>query len=38
MLNTPSKTEPTTQQPRFLEQVVAKLRVKHYSCVLKKAM
>lgn len=31
MLNTPSQTEPITQQPRFLEQVVAKLRVKHYS-------
>ena len=31
MLNTPSQTEPTIQQPRFLEQVVAKLRVKRYS-------
>lgn len=31
MLNTPIKSEPTTQQPRLLEQVVAKMRVKHYS-------
>jgi len=31
MLNTPIQTEPITQQPRLLEQVVAKMRVKHYS-------
>jgi len=31
MLNTPIQTEPVTQQPRLLEQVVAKMRVKHYS-------
>ncbi len=31
MLNTPSQTEPMTQPPKLLEQVVAKMRVKHYS-------
>lgn len=31
MLNTPIQTEPIAQQPRLLEQVVAKMRVKHYS-------
>jgi site-specific recombinase XerD len=31
MLNTPIQTEPITQQPKLLEQVVAKMRVKHYS-------
>ncbi len=31
MLNTPIQTEPVIQQPKLLELVVAKLRVKHYS-------
>jgi integron integrase len=29
--NTPAQSEPVTQQQRLLEQVVAKMRVKHYS-------
>jgi len=37
MLNTPVKTEPVIQQPKLLEQVVAKLRVKHYSMRTEKA-
>jgi site-specific recombinase XerD len=31
MANTPINTELMIQQPRLLEQVVAKMRVKHYS-------
>jgi integron integrase len=37
MLNTPLQTEHVIQQPRLLEQVVAKLRVKHYSMRTEKA-
>lgn len=37
MLNTPIQTEPVIQQPKLLEQVVAKLRVKHYSIRTEKA-
>jgi integron integrase len=37
MLNTPVQTEPVIQQPKLLEQVVAKLRVKHYSMRTEKA-
>lgn len=37
MLNTPAQTEPVIQQPKLLEQVVAKLRVKHYSMRTEKA-
>jgi len=37
MLNTPVQTEPVVQQPKLLEQVVAKLRVKHYSMRTEKA-
>jgi integron integrase len=37
MLNTPTQTEPVIQQPKLLEQVVAKLRVKHYSMRTEKA-
>jgi integron integrase len=37
MLNTPTQTEPVIQQPKLLEQVVSKLRVKHYSLRTEKA-
>jgi len=37
MLNAPLQTEPVIQQPKLLEQVVAKLRVKHYSMRTEKA-
>jgi hypothetical protein len=37
MLNTPLQTKPVVQQPKLLEQVVAKLRIKHYSMRTEKA-
>ena len=37
MPNTPANSEPVIQQPKLLEQVIAKLRVKHYSMRTEKA-